>query len=109
MPGSIEAEDPRNFMELRPVEEFRHTPIIPIAESTMKKHKEKLEEYHRRQFVLEVSKESVVNFGLFLIAAGICGYLIYLIIENEEEKTVAYSRFKYQRKMGTIDTPTFKL
>lgn len=31
MPGSIEAEDPRNFMELRPVEEFRNTPIIPIA------------------------------------------------------------------------------
>lgn len=51
MPGSIEAEDPRNFMELRPIEEFRNTPIIPIAESTMKKHKERLEEYHRSQFV----------------------------------------------------------
>jgi hypothetical protein len=39
-------------MELRPVEEFRNTPIIPISESAMKKHKEKLEEYHRRQMVL---------------------------------------------------------
>jgi hypothetical protein len=39
VPGSIEAEDPRNFMELRPVEEFRNTPIIPITDSAMQRHK----------------------------------------------------------------------
>ncbi len=31
IPGTIECEDPRNFMELRPVEEFRHTPLVPIS------------------------------------------------------------------------------
>lgn len=54
IPGSIEVEDPRNFMELRPIEEFRHTPLIPISEQAMQKHKEMLEEYHRRQFVFEI-------------------------------------------------------
>lgn len=75
----------------------------------MKKHKQKLEEYHRRQFVFEVSKESVFNFVLFAIAAGVCGYMIYLILEKEEERTVAYTRLKYNRKMGIQETPTFRI
>jgi len=33
MPGVMENEDPHKFIKaLRPVEEFRHTPIIPISD-----------------------------------------------------------------------------
>lgn len=31
MPGAIENEHPHRFLKLRPVEEFRHTPVIPIS------------------------------------------------------------------------------
>jgi hypothetical protein len=32
MPGTIENEHPHRFLKnLRPVEEFRHTPLIPIS------------------------------------------------------------------------------
>lgn len=34
IPGTIEAEHPHKFIQnLRPVEEFRHTPLIPISDS----------------------------------------------------------------------------
>ena len=39
IPGVTEYEHPNKFLaELRPVEEFRHTPIIPITETIMKRH-----------------------------------------------------------------------
>ena len=82
---------------------------MPIAESTMKKYKEKLAEYHRRQMVFEVSTESVINTGMAMLAMGVCGYMIYLILMKEEERTVAYTRLKYNRKMGIQETPTFKI
>ncbi len=35
--------------------------------------------------------------------------MLYLILEKEEERTVAYTRLKYNRKMGIQETPTFKI
>lgn len=32
IPGSIETEHAHRFLKLRPVEEFRHTPLIPISD-----------------------------------------------------------------------------
>lgn len=75
----------------------------------MKRHKEKLEEYHRKQMVLEISKESILNFLLFATALGVCGYLIYILLEKEEERTVAYTRLKYNRRMGIQEAPTFRI
>lgn len=34
--------------------------------------------------VLEISKESVLNFLLFVTAVGVCGYMIYMLLEKEE-------------------------
>jgi hypothetical protein len=59
--------------------------------------------------VLELSKESIFSFFLFVTAAGVCGYMIYLILQKEEERTVAYTRLKYNRRMGIQEAPTFKL
>lgn len=110
IPGCIECEDPRNFMELRPIEQFRHTPLVPISESTMQRHKEMLERYHRKQFIFEVKKQSVVNGFLLAIAFSIGGYLIMRIVEKEEEKAVAFSRIKYQRIKGEYtEEPVFKI
>ena len=39
MPGTIEAEHPHRFLKnLRPIEEFRNTPLIPIEEKWLKLH-----------------------------------------------------------------------
>ncbi len=49
---------------LRPVEEFRHTPLIPISEKRMAEHKEKLEAYHRGGLYFEVKKETIANYRI---------------------------------------------
>lgn len=42
LPGAVENEDANKFLQLRPIEEFRHTPLIPISETAMRKYKEML-------------------------------------------------------------------
>ena len=46
---------------------------------------------------------------MFMVAGGICGYMIYYAMQKEEERTIAYTRFKYNRTMGIDETPTFKI
>ena len=41
----------------RPVEEFRHTPLIPISDRQMKDFNERVEMYHRKGFFFEIKKE----------------------------------------------------
>ena len=44
IPGSLEVVHPNKFLpNLRPVEEFRHTPLIPISERDLKKYKDEVE------------------------------------------------------------------
>ena len=84
--------------------------MVPISDRAMREHKEMLERYHRKQFVFEVSTESIMNWALVLTAMGVGSYLIYLIIQKEEERTVAYSRLKYQRVMGeSTEVPIFRI
>jgi hypothetical protein len=110
IPGTIECEDPNNFLELRPIEEFRHTPLIPISDAYMKKHKEMLERYHRKQFVFEVSTETLISWGMIAACLGVAGYFIYLILEKEEQRTISFSRLKYQRLVGeSEEKPVFKI
>ena len=41
LPGCIETEDPNRFLDnLRPIEDFKHTPQIPISETRIKQFKE---------------------------------------------------------------------
>lgn len=43
-PGAMETVHPNKFLaNLRPVEDFRHTPIIPISEKDMLDYKKKIE------------------------------------------------------------------
>ena len=46
---------------------------------------------------------------MFAVAASICAYMIYILLQKEEEKTVAYTRFKINRQAGKQDIPTFKI
>ena len=46
IPGAIELVHPNKFLpNLRPVEDFRHTPIIPISEKDILANKKKIEAY----------------------------------------------------------------
>lgn len=76
----------------------------------MQKHKEMLERYHRKQFVFEVSTEKVLNWALIAACLGVAGYMINLILQREEQRTVNFSRLKHQRLMGeSTEQPVFRI
>ena len=62
LPGVVEMEDPNRFLpeRLKPVEEFRHTPVVPIEEKKMKEFKEQIE--NRKNKFLQVN----MSFDKFL-------------------------------------------
>ena len=52
----------------------------------------------------------MINWVLMLAACCVGGYMMYMILEKEEERTVSYSRLKYQRIKGeNPDIPVFKI
>ena len=47
---------------LRPVDEFRHTPIIPISEKDLKDHKEKIAAANRKGYYVEIKKDTIYYY-----------------------------------------------
>ena len=52
---------------MRPIEEFRNTPLIPISDRQMKDYKDRVEKFHRKGVFLEVKKDSLVSLGNLII------------------------------------------
>jgi hypothetical protein len=50
---------------LRPIEEFRHTPIVPISEKEIREYQKKVEEKRRTGVYFEVKKQTVYYYGSF--------------------------------------------
>jgi len=51
------------FADLRPVEEFRHTPIIPISEKDLALNKRKIEEANRKGYYVEIKKDTLYFYS----------------------------------------------
>jgi len=49
---------------LRPVEEFRHTPIIPISEKDLALNKRKIEEANRKGYFVEIKKDTIYFYSM---------------------------------------------
>jgi hypothetical protein len=76
----------------------------------MKRHKEMLERYHRKQLVLEIKTESIVSLFFMACCLGVAGYLIWTIMEKEDERTIKFMKTKYQRRIGEdSETQIFKM
>jgi len=98
MPGTMENEHPHRFIQnLRPIEEFRNTPLIPISERQMREHKEMLERYHRNAFMFEVKKETFFNYGLLIGFVYIAYSLFKIVLDKEDQRELAYERMKLRR------------
>lgn len=52
-----------DFIDLRPIEEFRHTPIIPISEKDLADNRRKIEERNRRGVYVEIKKDTIYFYG----------------------------------------------
>ena len=56
MPGCIENEHTHRFMKIRPIEEFRHTPLIPISDKQMNEFAIIQDKAKSNRFYVVVSK-----------------------------------------------------
>lgn len=57
LPGCIELEHPNRFLDIRKIEEFRHTPIIPIPESRMEEFKKQVRNRNSNKFIIIYNME----------------------------------------------------
>ncbi|EGR34259.1 hypothetical protein IMG5_018840 [Ichthyophthirius multifiliis] len=98
IPGTLENEHPHKFIQnLRPLQEFRNTPLIPISEKQMQDHQKKMEEYNRKGFYFEVKRDTIYNWILAFFAFSVGFYMIRLVIKKEEEQGIEVERIKIRR------------
>jgi hypothetical protein len=101
MPGTLENEDPNRFLDLRPVEDFRYLPIIPINDRQINDFKRRLELWHTKKFNFLIKKDDVYNFLVFLIALGTCWKILAYLMEKDEEMMVDLERTKIARILAS--------
>jgi len=84
IPGAIETVHPNKFLpNLRPVDEFRHTPIIPISEKDLLAHKGKIEERNRKGYYVEVRKDTIYFYTIAMLTLGITFYTFIMVNEKQ--------------------------
>ena len=83
IPGAIEMVHPNKFLaNLRPIEDFRHTPIIPISEKDILDNKRKIEERNRKGYYVEIKKDTIYFYTIAVISLGIILYTFLLVNEK---------------------------
>jgi len=104
LPGNIEDVHPNKFIaNLRPVEEFRHTPIVPLSDKDIKDFKNKIEEKSRMKVYFEIKKHTLYHyiFGVFFCVI-LYGTFCYVNSESEkltyEVERIKFRRFRYREE-----------
>lgn len=98
MPGAIELVHPNKFLpNLRPVEEFRHTPIIPISEKDLADHKRKVEEANRKGYYVEIKKDTIYFYIIASMALGMIVYAFMMMNEKQMQIKKDLDRTKMLR------------
>ena len=83
IPGSLEVVHPNKFLpNLRPVEDFRHTPLIPISEKEMKKYRDEVEARNRKGYYVEIRKETIYFYTIAFLAFGTVFYTFIMVNEK---------------------------
>ncbi len=84
MPGALENVHPNKFLaNLRPVEDFRHTPIIPISERDILENKKKIEERNRKGYYVEIKKDTIYFYSIACISLSIIFYT-FLVVNDKQ-------------------------
>lgn len=99
IPGAIELVHPNKFLaNLRPVEDFRHTPIIPISEKDIFEHRRKVEERNRQGYYFEIKKDTLYFYTMALLSFSIIFYSFLLLndkqmrIRTDMERSITLKR-----------------
>jgi hypothetical protein len=65
--------------DLRPYEELRHTPIIPISDKDMQRHNEHVAAANRKGYFLEIKKDALYFYGKSQITSAISMMIVFVL------------------------------
>ena len=101
IPGAMEIVHPNKFLpNLRPVEDFRHTPIIPVSEKELLKYKQSVEEKNRKGYYVEIKKDTIYYYTIAALVLGIIGYTFLMVNEKTMRIKEDFERTKMLKKKG---------
>ena len=115
IPGSIELVHPNKFLpNLRPVEDFRHTPLIPISDKDIQENKRKIEERNRKGYYVEIKKDTVYFYTIACLTLGIIFYTFLVVNDKnmrvmrdiERTKTLKYKANRGRDGLSTVANRT---
>ena len=69
-------------LDLRPVEEFRHTPIIPISEKDLLRYQQSVEANNRKGYYVEIKKDTIYFYTISALTLGILFYTFLMVNEK---------------------------
>ena len=111
IPGAIETVHPNKFLpNLRPVEDFRHTPVIPISEKDMEENRRKIEEKNRKGYYVEIRKDTLYFYSIAFVSLGIIFYTFLLFndknmrIKRDIERSRSLKTRAYRGRDGLSST-----
>ena len=70
-------------VDLRPVEEFRNTPIIPISEKELFKYKQDVEAKNRKGYYVEIRKDTIYFYTIATLTLGMLFYAFLMVNEKQ--------------------------
>jgi len=83
IPGALELVHPNKFLaHLRPVDEFRFTPLIPISDKDLRDNQRKIDEKNRKGYYVEIKKDTIYFYTIALLTLGIIFYTFLMINEK---------------------------
>ena len=102
IPGAIELVHPNKFLpNLIPVEEFRHTPIIPISERDLLKYKTDVENKNRKGYYVEIRKDTIYFYTIAGLTLGMLFYAFLMANEKQMRIKTDLERSKTLRTKST--------
>ena len=65
------------------MEEFRHTPIIPISEKELAIHQKKIDDRNRKGYYVEIKKDTIYFYTIAMLTLGTVFYTFLMVNEKQ--------------------------
>lgn len=101
MPGAIELVHPNKFLpNLRPIDDFRNTPVIPISEKDILENKRKIEERNRKGYYVEIKKDTIYFYTIAALSFTIVFYTFCMVNEKQMKMRTEVERSMMLKRKG---------
>lgn len=79
------------------MEDFRHTPLIPISDKDLRKHQQKIDDKNRKGYYVEIKKDTIYFYTICSLAIGIVFYTFLMVTEKTNRIRTDLERTKMLR------------